>query len=114
VSRLLGRFGWERATKVLKPHIWAEAWTDDDLAEYANSPFLDAPSLFTGTSAQRLRRDSFPWRADPETTNGTKFDIMHVIGSIDWHDGERSLDLGRGKWVDAKALTNVLEGVRTR
>lgn len=118
-ARLLGRFGWERASKILRPHVWAPAWTDEDLARFATSPFLDRGELLAGVPATRLGAEDFPGLgalADPAGVGRSSYDIVHVVASARWKDGERAFCLSETQdaWLRAEPLREALRVARTR
>lgn len=118
-TRLLGRFGWERATKILRPHVWAPAWTDEDILRFATSPFLDRRELFEGLPATRLGAKGFPGLgslADPGGSGHPAYDVVHVVAAARWKDGERALHLSERQdaWLRAEALSEALRVARTR
>ena len=45
---VLGQFGWERATKIIKPRLYAPGWTDDALDAFLRQPFQGTPHEFPG------------------------------------------------------------------
>lgn len=118
IALLLGQFGWERASKILRPWIWAPGWDDGNLERFVTSPFLDHPELYRGRPTASLRVSDFPGTGAPyhPPIAAPPFDIVQFIGHVGWKDGERAIklvDLG-DHWIDAPALTSALLVAKTR
>jgi hypothetical protein len=83
MGRLLGRAGWERASKVINPRIWSPGWDELELQQFATSAFLDRPGFLEKVWTESLRATEFPGilpEADPQY-----FDIVHFTGQV--HNG---------------------------
>lgn len=70
INDLMGSVGWERATQVLKPHIWAPSWTDDQLYQFAAAPFGRNKYEFPRIEARELR------------TISRQSEIVHFVGNV--------------------------------
>jgi hypothetical protein len=119
VSRLLGRFGWERANRVLSLRVWAPQWTADKLERFASSPFNEHTELFAGVPASRFVAPEFPGTGalrDVGRPDFPEYEIVHFIGGVEWREGERALKISEdeGWWLDAAALDAVLRAARVR
>jgi hypothetical protein len=133
VSGLLGQFGWERASRILSPKIWAPAWTPEQIYGFATSPFSERPEFFEGVPGSRLvvtdfpgtgdLRDTFPLgralagdAAYPGRPGLPEYDIVHFIGAVEWKDGDRALRLSEheARWLPVRNLLEALQAARTR
>ena len=86
LSKLLGRFGRERAEKILAVKVWAPAWSDAELLEFVKGPVGGAvpPTAHLPTQV-----DAFPGvgvLTHPNTANYPVYEIVHLVG------GPTSLD----------------------
>ena len=119
IADLLGQFGWERATKIVQPRIWAPGWTDDDIMRFATSSFSSHPELFKGVPLRTLRLAAFPRAASttkrPEQTPASH-NIIHFIGHVEWNNGDRTLRISDklNEWAHAPGLGKDLFAVGTR
>jgi hypothetical protein len=119
VARLLGRFGWERASKILNPKIWAPAWTREQIQRFASSPFSERPELFEGVPASRLAMPNFPGTGalrDLERPDFPQYEIIHFTGAVEWKDGDRAIRVSEHErwWLHAGALQAAVRAARTR
>src|SRR4051794_26341338 len=80
INDLMGSVGWERATQVMRPRIWAPSWTDDQLMSFAASPFGRNKYEFPRIDPRELR-------AMPE-----RYEIVHFVGNILMNEDGPSLD----------------------
>jgi hypothetical protein len=70
INDLMGSAGWERATQVMKPEIWAPKWTDEQLYDFAASPFGRNKRAFPKIEPRELRST----RRD--------YEIVHFVGNF--------------------------------
>ncbi len=70
INDLMGSQGWETATAVLRPFIWAPQWTDAQLYEFASSSFGQTKHQFPKLDPRALRA---PWR---------EYEIIHFVGDL--------------------------------
>jgi hypothetical protein len=118
-ATLIGGFGWERATKIIDPKIWAPGWSTDALSRFATSPFGYRPTLLEGLPASRLAVREFPGvggLSDLDRSDYPEYEIVHFIGVVDWHDGERAIQLSEQPllWMQQEHLVAALKAARTR
>jgi hypothetical protein len=111
---LLGSAGWQRATKVISPRIWAPDWTDEQMLAFARTPFQVAKRRFPDIAISDLRAPAFP--AFPDRSSETpSFAILHVVGSLSQEQGDVVLELGpSGDAIRAGGLRDALVHARTR
>ncbi len=119
VAALLGRFGWERAVKILSPVVWAPGWDDSQLEEFVKAPLLGNPWPFPEVSAPNLRASEFPGHgalADLGQPDYPQYDVIHVVGHVESPAGDPVLRLastGRGL-LPSGILRDALVAARTR
>lgn len=82
INDLMGSVGWERATQVLKPRIWAPGWTDEQLMNFAAAPFGRNKYEFPAIAPSELR--AITWR----------YEIHHFVGNVLINEDWPSLDTG--------------------
>lgn len=89
---------WNRRVKVLKPSIWAPAWSDEQLSEFVEPSFAHLGVPPPPDLVEQLRADEstitnaggHPWRA-----NQTGYEIVHFVGYISMLNGDPALYFGR-------------------
>lgn len=119
VARLLGRFGWERASKTLNPKIWAPSWTHERIQRFASSQFSERPGPFEALPGSQLAVPEFPGMGalrDLERPDFPRYEIVHLICAVDWEDGDRAIRVSDHErwWLLAGALQAALRTARTR
>jgi hypothetical protein len=82
INDLMGSVGWERATQVLKPRIWAPGWTDEQLMNFAAAPFGRNKYEFPRIEPSELR--AITWQ----------YEIHHFVGNVLINEDGPSLDTG--------------------
>jgi hypothetical protein len=77
---LLGRFNWERAVRVLSPHVWAPGWNEERFRAYLQRPVLGERWPFGDELAESLRAPGFlpsPFRGFREGPS-LRLDIVQI------------------------------------
>jgi hypothetical protein len=119
VATVFQNHGWERATKIMAPSIWAPGWMEDQVLEFARSapPGQVKPTIHAG---RELMQEVFPGApsqnllAKPEHR---EFPIIHFTGNLAYFsDGSYGLDLGvaDGGVIGVKTLLQSTSEARTR
>jgi hypothetical protein len=119
VNRWLGSFGWQRATKIMNPYIWAPGWDASQLEALIIGPFRDTSRPPLEIDMESLYTPEFPghYRLRQETdASYPQYEIVHFIGHVRRHNGDPTLDLGEGVGdaLGAGALRDALVMARTR
>jgi hypothetical protein len=130
VNHLMGGSGWDRATKVLRPRIWASGWSDEDVASFVSAPFLTEKRAFPLEAIADIREVSFPPMGGRIDLNRAwpQYEIVHVLGDYELtaYSGEPLLrlflkegwvqadDFLAGRVMAAGTLRDVLVGLQTR
>lgn len=118
IARLLGKSGAARARSVMQAHVWAPAWSAQELHAFVSSPFTDRPELFAGSSDEEWRARNFLGMEDrgPADVLAERYDIVHFTGMVEF--GETGPQLVTGldavPHLAAGALRDALVAVRTR
>jgi hypothetical protein len=119
VATVFQNHGWERATKIMAPSIWAPGWTEGQVFEFAQSvpPGQEKPAMQSG---RELMHEVFPGATSqhmPAKPEQREFPIVHFIGNVGYFsDGSYGLDLGAedGGAINTKALLHLTSVARTR
>jgi hypothetical protein len=109
VSSLLGASGWTLAKKVMKPSVWAPAWTFEQLRAFVTASPQISKWAFPNAAIAELPVRDFP--AD-------KYEVVHFIGFVTVANGNPAIHLHLknvfgmqvGAWRDAlvRAHTRLL------
>lgn len=97
-ARLLGNFGWERASRVARPWFWAPGWSDETFERFLGSPFVGGTPILVGNQASRLRVAEFPGlgsQSDLVRDDRPNYSVLHITCAVEWKDGERGVVLAR-------------------
>jgi hypothetical protein len=78
-NTVLGGFGWERATRVLNPKVWAPDWDEARLASLVAQAGLD-PELASDLRVQSFLGLDEP--GEPSATEPPQFEIVHFVGEV--------------------------------
>jgi hypothetical protein len=73
VNLLMGSSGWQRASRVMQPKIWAPMWSDAWLRQFVSVPFAQKPRPFPMEVAPTLRMTEFP------PTGASTCEIVHAV-----------------------------------
>lgn len=101
INILMGRSGWENATEVMLPRIWARQLSDEQLRGLVQSPLGGNERPFPPAHIKSLRGE----------VDFSPYEIVHFTGNIE-HDG---LDLGEHEGeriLPAEALRRRLVNAR--
>lgn len=82
INDLMGRAGWERATSVMTPYVWAPGWKYEQLREFVLKPFGNKGRDFPEAGLKALRADS-PFKSFADKFWGLelqRYDIIHLMG----------------------------------
>jgi hypothetical protein len=130
VNHLMGGSGWERATKVMRPRIWAPGWSDEKLSAFVRAPFATAKHPFPPEAVPNLRTAVFPPMTGRVDMNHEwpQYEVIHTLnnyaiaGMADEPVFRLALERGfvqsddflAGRVLAAGALRDVLVAVGTR
>jgi len=119
IERLLGKFGWERASQIMRPFVWAPGWSPEQLAQFATSPFAGVSVLFEGDPLTRIRTVDFPGTGglrDFARADFPDFQIIHLVAAVGWRNGERVVVLSRATEITLREpeLSAALRTAQTR
>lgn len=106
IRNFLSASGWEVATKVIKPHIWAPGWSDDELKTFATSPFVSTHESVPGTLFEDLSACEF--------FDGQQYEIVHFTGYVIERRNNPTLYLDVSRTMEAGALRDALVSADTR
>jgi hypothetical protein len=98
IGQLLGHFGWDRAVRILRPHIWAPGWNAEQLRDFVQSAPAPPLPAFGGMEIESWRASAFPERplpSGPSEAAAGNFDIVHVHAAFarTWPHGDPALGL---------------------
>lgn len=126
MGRLLGRFDWQGASRVVRPRIWAPGWSTERLRRFVSSPFTEHRDLFGDEAVATLAARGFPgappqgrpsreavWRSGESSVE--HYDVVHVLATLGWAAGPAlMLAEGQDEWLGAAALSDALRTAGTR
>lgn len=101
VNVLMGGSGWENATEVMLPRIWAEQLSDEQLSHLVQSPVVEKARPFPTAQIKSLRAKLI----------FSRYEIVHFTGNIE----QNGLDLGEHEHeriLPAEALKSKLMDAR--
>jgi hypothetical protein len=119
IATVFQNYGWERATKIVSPSIWAPGWTKEQIYKFAESPMPGQvkPEIKSGQVLIEHVFPGFGSKTDPNYTHRRESSIVHFTGRlVDLKDDRYGLDLGAqdGGALDLQSLSKVTSTARTR
>jgi hypothetical protein len=117
IQDLLGEAGWDRATKVLNPRVWAPGWNSFQLAEFVSERwrpgYPDWP--LSPSTIDHMRAGAFPG-TEPLEGKQAAYGIVHFAGSFRGELDNPLLNLGTYEFppFDSGRLRDALVKAQTR
>jgi hypothetical protein len=109
INVLMGGSGWESATEVMLPRIWAEQLSDEQLSQLVQSPVGEKTRPFPTAQIKSLRAKLglSPFKTMRAKFNFSRYDIVHFTGNIE----QNGLDLGE-RLLPAETLQSRMVNAR--